>query len=39
VGGIDIPPHEIKALLARASAILAIKDVRARAKALGTIIG
>lgn len=37
VGG--IPASEVQALLARAGAIRAIKDVRARAKALGTIMG
>jgi Flp pilus assembly protein TadD len=35
----EIPPSEVQALLARAGAIRAIKDVKARAKALGTIMG
>jgi Flp pilus assembly protein TadD len=35
----EIPQSEVQALLARAGAIRAIKDVRARAKALGTIMG
>jgi len=39
MGSSDMPAREIKALLARADAILAIKDIRARARALGTILG
>jgi Flp pilus assembly protein TadD len=35
----EIPASEVQALLARAGAIRAIKDVKARAKALGTIMG
>jgi len=39
VGDSDMPAREIRALLARADAILAIKDVKARARVLGTILG
>jgi Flp pilus assembly protein TadD len=35
----EIPQSEVQALLVRAGAIRAIKDVKARAKALGTIMG
>jgi hypothetical protein len=34
----EIPASEVQALLARAAAIRTIKDVKARAKALGAIM-